>query len=68
MKRKTLEKKKFNLEKFEVAKLFNMKSIKGGDSEGGPITAGTDVRTLSTNGCKTLSTSISDTNPNTIGN
>jgi len=36
------ENKKFNLEKFEVAKLNNPKMIKGGDSSGICTTTGTD--------------------------
>ena len=34
---KTKKESKFNLEKFEVAKLSNLKSIKGGDT-GDPLT------------------------------
>ncbi|WP_438965905.1 hypothetical protein [Flavobacterium sp.] len=47
------ENKKFTLEKFEVAKLKNMKTIKGGSENGGddPKTTGNTIyRTLQTVG------------------
>ena len=64
MKNKKLKTTKFNLEKFEVARLSNLKNINGGNGESGPINTGTDLGTLSTKNCKSLTTSISDTNPN----
>lgn len=61
MKRETLVKKKFNLDKFEVVRLSNMKNINGGD---GGVPTGTETTTLSSVACKSLRTSISDTDPN----
>ncbi len=57
MKKENLEKRKFNFEKFEVAKLSNMKSINGGDGGGGndnTITL-TDGAKVSSRLCKVLS-------------
>lgn len=69
MKNEKVKITKFSLEKFEVARLSNMKSIKGGD--GDTLVTGTDGDFTSSNDClpppPTLNKTISQrpTNVNT---
>jgi hypothetical protein len=56
MKKENLEKRKFNFEKFEVAKLSNMKNIRGGNNNDGDPTTVTNTNTdkVSSRICKSL--------------
>lgn len=54
MKKKTLKKDKFNLDKFEIARLSSMKNIKGGSDGTILTTSGTDGTMDSSKVCRTL--------------
>jgi hypothetical protein len=52
MKKKTSKNKKFNLEKFQVSKLYSMSKIRGGSDGTIITTTGTDSNNNSSKACK----------------